>query len=134
MMRPIHRRYLREFFTAMGAYVVLIVLYGALAPRLPTSSWRFVLAIAPLLPVIGVIRAVVRLIRDEDELERRIDLEAFAIAAMVTGFGFFSYGLLLSVGAFPAPPAFLVAILVMPGLFGSYGLARWAVSRRYART
>ncbi|MFK2905838.1 hypothetical protein ISP17_17900 [Dyella ginsengisoli] len=133
-MRPIHRRYLREFFTAMGAYVVLIVLYGALAPRLPTSSWRFVLAIAPLLPVTGVIRAVVRLIRDEDELERRIDLEAFAIAAMVTGFGFFSYGLLLSVGAFPAPPAFLVAILVMPGLFGSYGLARWAVSRRYART
>ena len=133
MMRAIHRRYLREFFTAMGAYVALIALYGLLVPRLPTSPWRFALAIAPLLPVIGVIRAVVRLIRDEDELERRIDLEAFAIAAMVTGFGFFSYGLLLSVGAFLKVPAFLVAILVMPVLFGSYGLAKWAVARRYAR-
>jgi hypothetical protein len=132
-MRTVHRRYLREFFTSMGTYVALIALYGVLVPRLPTSPWRFVLAIAPLLPVIGVIRAVVRLIRDEDELERRIDLEAFAIAAMVTGFGFFSYGLLLSVGAFPMAPAFLVAILVMPCLFGSYGLAKWAVSRRYAR-
>lgn len=132
-MRAIHRRYLREFFAGMTMYLALIALYGVLAPRLPTSPWRFVLAIAPLLPVIGVIRAVVRLIRDEDELERRIDLEAFAIAAMVTGFGFFSYGLLLSVGAFPTPPAFFLAILVMPALFGSYGLAKWAVSRRYAR-
>ncbi len=131
-MRAVHRRYRREFFRAMGMYVALIGLYGVLVPRLPTGPWRFVLAIAPLLPVIGVIRAVVRLIRDEDELERRIDREAFAIAAMLTGFGF-SYGLLLSVGAFPAPPASLLAILVMPGLFGSYGLAKWAVARRYAR-
>lgn len=132
-MRAIHRRYLREFFMAMSAYVALIALYGVLVPRIPAGPWRFALAIAPLLPVIGVIRAVVRLIRDEDELERRIDLEAFAIAAMVTGFGFFSFGLLLSVGAFPKPPAFLVAILVMPALFASYGIAKWAVSRRYAR-
>lgn len=132
-MRTIQRRYLREFLTAMGAYVALIALYGVLVPRLQTNPWRFVLAIALLLPVIGVIHAVVRLIRDEDELERRIDLEAFAIAAMVTGFGFFSYGLLLSVGTFPMAPAFLVAILVMPGLFGCYGLAKWAVARRYAR-
>lgn len=133
-MRAIHRRYLREFLTAMGAYVALIALYGLLVPGLPPGSpWRVMLAIAPLLPVIGVIRAVVRLIRDEDELERRIDLEAFAIAAMLTGFGFFSYGLLLSVGALPGVPAFLVAILVMPALFGSYGLAKWAVARRYAR-
>lgn len=133
-MRAIHKRYLREFFLAMAAYVALIGLYGVLVPRLPGSPWRFVLAAAPLLPVIGVIRAVVRLIRDEDELEQRIDLEAFAIAAMLTGFGFFSFGLLLSVGVFPKPPAFLVAILVMPALFGSYGLAKWMVSRRYARS
>ncbi len=132
-MRAIHKRYLREFFLAMAAYVALIVLYGVLVPRLPNSPWRFVLASVPLLPVIGVIRAVVRLVRDEDELEQRIDLEAFAIAAMLTGFGFFSYGLLLSVSAFPKPPAFLVAILVMPALFGSYGVAKWRVSRRYAK-
>jgi len=132
-MRSIHRRNLRELFAAMGACVALIALYGVLVPRLPASPWRLVLAIAPLLPVIGAIRAAVRLIRDEDDLERRIDLEVFAIAAMVTGFGFFSGGLLLSVGTLPSPLALLVAIPVIPSLFGSYGIAKRAVSRRHAR-
>lgn len=132
-MRAVHKRYLREFIPAMLAYSVLIVLSGLLLPKVASLPWRVPLALLPLLPVVLAIRAMVRVLRDQDELERRIDLEAFAIAAMVTGFGFFSYGLLLSVGAFPKVPAFLVAILVMPALFGSYGLAKWAVARRYAR-
>lgn len=131
-MRAIHKRYLREFFLAMAAYMALIALYGALVTRLHDTGWRLVLAVLPLLPVVGVIRAVVRLIRDEDELERRIDLEAFAIAAMVVGFGFFSYGLLLGAQVLPRPPATLTALLVMPALFASYGLAKWVVARRYA--
>lgn len=131
-MRAVYKRYLREFFLAMGGYVALILLYGVLVPRLHDVSWRGVLAVLPLLPMLGVIRAVVRLIRDEDELERRIDLEAFAIAAMVVGFGFFSYGLLLGAAVLPMPPVELVALLVMPVLFVSYGLAKWRVARRYA--
>lgn len=131
-MRAVYKRYLREFFLAMGGYVALILLYGVLVPRLHDALWRGVLAVLPLLPVLGVIRAVVRLIRDEDELERRIDLESFAIAAMVVGFGFFSYGLLLGAAVLPMPPAELVALLVMPALFASYGLAKWRVARRYA--
>ncbi|MGN6381196.1 MAG: hypothetical protein ACTHMK_01215 [Dyella sp.] len=133
-MRAIQKRYLREMLAATIAYVALIMLFAMGIPHLKVAALRIVLALLPLLPVLAMIRAMVRLLRDEDELERRIDLEAFAIASMLTGFGFFSVGLLLSVNVFTRPPAFLVAILVLPALFGSYGLAKWFVARRYANT
>lgn len=130
-MRAVHQRYLREFIPAMLAYVLLILLYGALVPKTESLLWRVVLALLPLLPIVLVIRAIVRVIRDQDELERRIDLEAIAIAAMSTGFGYFSFGLLLSAGAgWQVDPAD-VAIWVMPCLFGTFGLAKLLVARRY---
>lgn len=132
-MRAIQKRYLREMVAATMAYLALIMLFAFGIPHVKVAALRIVLALLPLLPVLAMIRAMVRLLRDEDELERRIDLEAFAIASMLTGFGFFSVGLLLSVNALTRPPAFLVAILVLPSLFGAYGLAKWFVARRYAR-
>ena len=130
-MRAVHKRYLREFFPALLGYVVLILVYGALVPRTASVAGRAVLAILPLLPIVLLIRAMVRVIRDQDELERRIDLEAIAIAAMSTAFGFFSFGLLLSagIGWKVAPDA--VAIWVLPCLFGTFGIAKLLVSRRY---
>ncbi len=130
-MRAVHKRYLREFIPAMFAYVVLILLYGFLVPRTQSIAWRAVLALLPLLPILLVIRALVRVIRDQDELERRIDLEAIAIAAMTTGFGFFSFGLLLSAGVVTRVPADAIAIWVLPCLFGSFGVAKLLVARRY---
>jgi hypothetical protein len=132
-MRAIHKRYLRSMLAASVAYLALIGLFVVLVPHVRGVVWRSALALLPLPAVIAIIRAVARLVREEDELEQRIDLESFAIAAVFTGFGFFSYGLLLSVGALPHAPAFLVATLVLPTVFVSYGLAKWAVSRRYAR-
>lgn len=130
-MRAVHKRYLREFIPAMSAYVLLILLYGVLMPRTESLFWRILLAVLPLLPIVLVIRAIVRVIRDQDELERRIDLEAIAIAAMSTGFGYFSFGFLLNadIGLKVAPAA--MAIWVMPCLFVSYGVAKLLVVRRY---
>lgn len=130
-MRAVHKRYLRDFIPAMAAYVLLILLYGVLMPRTEGMLWRIMLAVLPLLPVALVIRAIVRVIRDQDELERRIDLEAIAIAAMSTAFGYFSFGFLLNagIGLEIAPAA--TAIWVLPCLFGSYGVAKLLVARRY---
>lgn len=130
-MRAAHKRYLRELMLAMSAYAGLILLYGYLVPRTDSVVWRVVLAILPLLPVLLAIRAMIRVLRDQDELERRIDLEAIAIAAMLTGFGYFSLGLLLSadVGWRLAPDA--LAIWVLPCLFGSFGVAKCLIARRY---
>jgi hypothetical protein len=130
-MRAVHKRYLREFIPAMSAYVLLVLLYGVLMRRTEAMPWRVVLAVLPLLPIVLVIRAIVRVIRDQDELERRIDLEAIAIAAMSTGFGYFSFGFLLNadIGLKVTPAD--VAIWVMPCLFASYGVAKLLAARRY---
>ncbi len=130
-MRAVHKRYLREFIPAMSAYVLLVLLYGVLIRRTEAMPWRVVLAVLPLLPIVMVIRAIVRVIRDQDELERRIDLEAIAIAAMSTGFGYFSFGFLLNADIGLKFAAADVAIWVMPCLFGSFGVAKLLVARRY---
>lgn len=130
-MREVHKRYLREVFIAMTAYAVLIVVFGVLMPKTESTFWRIVLAVLPLVPVLFLIRALVRVIRDQDELERRIDLEAMAIASMTTGFGFFSLGLLLRAKAGWTMPADSIAIWVLPCLFMTFGIAKLWVVRRY---
>lgn len=132
-MRAVHKRYLREFLPAMAAYMVLIVLSGLLLPRVASLPWRAVLALLPLLPIVLAIRAMVRVLRDQDELERRIDLEAFAMAAMATGFGFFSFGLLLLAGVGWQVRGGAVAIWVLPCLFATFGVAKLLVVWRYRR-
>ena len=133
-MRSVHRRYLREFLPAMGGYVALVVLYGALAPRLRSLPLRVVLALLPMLPIVLAFRAIVRVIRDQDELERRIDLQAIAVAAMLVGGGFFTLGLLLSAGMWPGMAARDVAFWVMPCLFGSFGIVKLLLRLRYRET
>ncbi|WP_426687830.1 hypothetical protein [Rhodanobacter ginsengiterrae] len=130
-MREVHKRYLREFLPAMVAYSILIVLSGLLMARVHSASLRTVLALLPLLPILLAIRAMVRVVRDQDELERRIDLESFAISAMVTGFGFFSFGLLLGADIGWSVSGQAVAIWVMPCLFATFGLAKLLVVWRY---
>lgn len=131
VLRPVHVRYLREFFPAMAGYVVLIMVSGTWVPRMESVPARVALAALPLLPIALLIRAMVRVLRDQDELERRIDLEAIAIAAMSTAFGFFSFGLLplADIGWHVGGPT--VAIWVMPCLFAIFGIAKPLVARRY---
>jgi len=131
IMREVHKRYLREFLPAMAVYVVLIIVFGLFVRRIDVLAWRVVLALLPLLPVLAAIRAMVRLLRDQDELERRIDLESWAIAAMGTAFGFFSFSLLLMAGVGWQVRGEFVAIWVMPCLFATFGIAKLFVAWRY---
>lgn len=64
-------------FVWIGAY------FGARAaiPQLPTDSWlRVGVALAPLLPTIGMLWLSWAAIRGLDELQRRVHLEALAVA------------------------------------------------------
>jgi hypothetical protein len=130
-MREVHKRYMRELFSGMAAYVGLIIVYSVLVPGTESTSLRTLLAVLPMLPLLFVIRALVRVVRDQDELERRIDLEAIAISALITGFGFFSYGLLLSAGVGWKIPSDGLAMCVMPCLFFTFGIAKFMVIWRY---
>ena len=130
-MREVHKRYLREFLPAMAAYAVLIMVSGLLSAKVDSAAWRVVLVLLPLIPILFAIRAMVRVVRDQDELERRVDLESFAISAMVTGFGFFTFGLLMGANPGWTVSAQSVAIWVMPCLFATFGLAKPLVLWRY---
>lgn len=130
-MRAVHKRYLREFFPAMLAYVVLIFLSVSWLKTLEGTAARTAVTLLPLIPIAFVIRAMVRVIRDQDEFERRIDLESIAIAGGIGGFGFFTYGMLLNAQVLAPPPAEAVAIWVMPVLFACFGLVKWAVRLYY---
>lgn len=130
-MRKVHKRYLRELFAALAIYIVLIVIYGFAARRIDSVTLRVALGVLPLIPVLGMIRAIVRVIRDQDERERKIDLEAIAIGAMLTVFGFFSLGMLISSGLWPGLKADAVAIWVLPTFFWTFGVAKCWVTWRH---
>ena len=132
-MRPVQKRYLIEFFPAMAAYMVVVFgsfwLLRHYGDHFGTAA-RSLLALLPMLPIALVARAIVRVIRDSDELERRIDLEAAAIAGLAVGLGFFSLGLLAS-GEVIVLDGSAVAVWVFPALCGTFGLAKLWASRRF---
>ncbi|MGE7137324.1 hypothetical protein ACQKIE_06800 [Luteibacter sp. NPDC031894] len=130
-MRAVHKRYLRELFPAMVAYVLLLFLSVSWLRTLQGDLARTLVTLLPVLPIAYVIRAMVRVIRDQDEFERRIDLEAIAIAGAIGGFGFFTYGMLLNAKVIPATTAESVAIWVLPVLLGCFGVVKCAVRLYY---
>ena len=68
----------------------------------PSSAWwRIPLALVPLIPIVFALRAFLRFFHRVDELQRRIQLEAFAWSFGVTCVVTFGYGALEYAG-FPA--------------------------------
>jgi hypothetical protein len=130
-MRAVHKRYLREFLPAMTAYVVLILGSVWLLPQLQNTPLRVLATLVPVIPIVFVLRAMFRVIRDQDELERRIDLESIVAASAVVGLGSFTYGLLLSANVLPQPRAETVAVWILPALFACFGIAKCLVRLYY---
>jgi hypothetical protein len=132
-MRHIHRRYLREFFPAMGGYVLAILATTWLLKHHGADfglGARAALALLPVLPIVLAMRALVRAIRDSDELERQVELESVAISALLVGTGYFALGLLASAQVIVLRGAD-VALWVWPALMFVYGLAKCWAMRRY---
>lgn len=91
---------------------------------------RGLASLVPLIPIGLAVRAVVKLVRAGDELQRRIDLEALAISAVLVGMGCLtlSFLLLAEVVDFSAREALT---WVFPAQWIVYGLARFHAQRRY---
>jgi hypothetical protein len=130
-MRSVQKQYLREFFPSLIGYVVLLCLSLTWLKTLEGTAARAVVTLAPVVPIAFLIRAMVRAIRNQDELERRIDLESLAIALGIGGFGFCTYGFLLRASVLPDPSGVVIAIWVLPVLLSCFGLVKIAVRRYY---
>jgi uncharacterized membrane protein HdeD (DUF308 family) len=127
-LRPNQRRYLREFFPAMLGYLVMVFAFKPLLGMVDSNLLRALIALLPVVPIVFVVRAMVRKLLDGDELERRMQLEAVSVATLSVGLLSFAAGFLHIAGVFHFDHALL---MVLPALFVAYGLALLWVRRRY---
>ena len=125
--KKVMKRYMREFFIAMSAYVIILVVSISILNRTEIpKNWQIVISFAPAIPVVFVILAIMRLLVDSDELQQRVQLLATSFSAALTGLITFSYGFLENVG-FPKIPTFFV----FPMLIAIWGISLGYFGRRY---
>lgn len=124
------RRYTRELMLGMGAYVVVLMLSVWLLRHVDDVALRALLALLPVPPVAYAVRAMVRYIRDADELQRRIELEALSIATAFVALLYMSGGLLQSARVIDLS-ASAAMIWVLPLVCFCYGVCKAFVARRY---
>jgi hypothetical protein len=125
-VNSVGRTYLKEFGVAMLAYLIVLALSMAFVNANPGSTWRFVVVLAPVVPALFVVLAVVRHVRRLDELQRRIQLEALALAFPSSALVTFSYGLLQQAGL---PPLNWTWVWLVMGSFWLLGTV--VAARRY---
>lgn len=126
--KQVLRRYFRELILALIVYFILLVASISILDQgwIQMRWFTIVVSLLPSLPVAFVLLAILRALRDGDELQQRIQLFATAFSAALTGFITFSYGFLENVG-FPKFPTFLV----FPMLIAFWGISLGYFSRRY---
>lgn len=126
----LRKRYTREVIIAMLAYVVLLVVSILLLKQVDGAALRALIALLPVPPIIFVLRAMIRYIRDVDELQQRIELEAVSFATAFVSLVYLTGGFLQSAKVIDVPSN-VAMIWVFPLVCLAYGLAKAVVARRY---
>lgn len=127
MSQEVQKRYFKEFSVSMGSYVVLLIAsISALTKfELPKVA-QIVIALIPVIPTVFVVIAVMRALRDSDELQQKIQLQAVTFSAIVTGLITFSYGFLENIG-FPHLPS----LFIFPLMIALWGIGVGIFSVKY---
>jgi hypothetical protein len=125
-----HRRYLRALVPAMIGYVVAVLLSVWLLRRVEEPLLRALIALLPVPAIALAMRAVVRRIRDADELQRRIELEAVSAAAACVSLGYLAAGFLQRARVIDVPSS-VAMIWLFPLLGIGIGIAKLVLRRRY---
>ncbi|MFN8385023.1 MAG: hypothetical protein U0V48_01405 [Anaerolineales bacterium] len=127
MNQEVQKRYFKEFGISMGFYIVLLI--GSVTVltnfELPKAA-QIAITLIPVIPTIFVVIAVMRALRDSDELQQKIQLQAVTFSAIVTGLITFSYGFLENIG-FPHFPT----LFVFPLMIALWGISLAYFNRRY---
>ena len=126
----LRRRYLREFTPAIFGYVVALFLSVWLLKRVDAPLLRALIALLPVPAIALAMRAIVRRIRDADELQRRIEVEAVSIAAAFVSLGYLAAGCLQRAGVIDVPASDAM-IWVFPLVCFTFGVSKVVLSRRY---
>ncbi|HET7269211.1 MAG TPA: hypothetical protein VFJ15_14005 [Oleiagrimonas sp.] len=125
---PAAHRFFRVILPAMGSYFLAMFVFGVVA-HLPLASWaNALIALLPVLPVVWLVFMMWRLIRDSDELHRRIAMESLLITSGVVAVLTFAAGMLEAVGILQLSEGLLY---VFPLMCTTYGIAGWRCQRKY---
>ena len=87
-----------EIGLALLAYMMLLIGSVTVLRANPDASWRYVVAVVPVLPAALVVYLFVRRLAQTDELQKRIQTEAFGFALAGTALLTFTYGFLEGAG------------------------------------
>ena len=126
-MRKADSKYGQRFGIGMGSYAVLLVVALLVTRAIPDSPWRFVVMALPAAALFVVVWAMLRYVREADELQSRKLLEGLAIGFAGGSVITFTWGLMQTVGA---PDVNWMAVLI---IYAACWLIGSAVSgRRYS--
>jgi hypothetical protein len=109
------RAYNREFWPGMAAYMLVlaaVIIWGGLDGH---SLWRFVWALAPVLPAAWTVRVVFRHVRRVDEYQRLLLLQSLAVGFAVAMLSAITLGFL---GIAGLPLAYAPWIIYGAGMLG----------------
>lgn len=126
----LQRRYKRELMLSMAAYVIALFVSILLLKRVDEPLLRVLLALLPVPPIALALRAIVRYIRDVDEMQQRIELEAVSIATAFVSLLYLAGGFLQRAKVIDIPGADAM-LWVFPLICLVYGLTKIGVVRRY---
>lgn len=129
-MRAAEKRNLRGLVLAMVAYAVVMLTVWPLAGTTDDRMMRALIALAPVIPVLFVVRAFIRQILDADELMRRLHLEALSISAGIVSVVSLMGGFLAAAKVIELDGSIL--FWVFPALAATFGLVHKLAVRRYA--
>jgi hypothetical protein len=87
-----------EIGLALLAYMMLLVGSVTILRANPDASWRYVVALVPVVPAALVLFLFARRLAQLDEQHRRIQTEAFGFAVAATALLTFAYGFLEGAG------------------------------------
>ena len=120
------KRFLVEFIAIVLLYVACVVISSASVRAMPDGAAKIALALLPVMPMIAMAVSIIRRLNSMDELGRKIQLEALAVAFVCTALTTFSYGFLETAGL----PR-LSAFMVWPIMGGVWCVATIIGTRRY---
>jgi len=126
----LRRRYMREFVPAIVAYMLTLLLSVWLLKHIDAPALRAAVALLPIPAVALLMRAMLRHIRDTDELQRRIEVESIGIATALVSLGYLGAGFLQAAKVIDVPSS-AAMIWVFPLVCLTYGLAKVVIVRRY---
>ena len=89
----------RNIFLWLALYAVVLAASGFSLLVVPMGSLLgFLIIISPVLPVALVLRSIMQLLQNTDELQQRIQILSIVFSAVATGMLTFAYGLLERLG------------------------------------